>query len=258
MEPALIASTLVLGLAGAPHCTAMCAAPCTAIIGRGDSSAAMLAFHGARLASYALAGAVVAGGVASLSALSLWAPALRPLWAMVHATLLVLGLWLLWQGRQPALLARLGRQPLALAMPAGWQVVSSPGVGAGLGAGLGVDVGVDVGVDAGAPRSRNTSRAALAGGLWAAWPCGLLQSALLVAALSSSAAGGAVAMAAFAAASSAGLLFAPLVWRWLGRSGGGRAEAWALRGAGLLMALMSGWALTEGVWHRVTAYCLTL
>ena len=163
---------------------------------------------------------------------------LRPLWALVHAALLVLGLSLLWQGRQPAVLMRLGRRAVPLPAPSGWQAMKAPGLGA--------------------LRSRNTSRAAWAGSLWAAWPCGLLQSALLVAALSSSAAGGAVAMAGFAVASSAGLVFAPWVWRRLGRSSGGRAERWALRGAGLLMVSMSGWALSEGVWHRVAAYCSTL
>jgi hypothetical protein len=86
----------------------------------------------------------------------------------------------------------------------------------------------------------------------------LLQSALLVAALSNSALGGAVAMAGFATASAAGLVLAPLVGRRLGRAGSGRAEVWALRATGLLMAAMSGWALTEGLWHRFAEYCATL
>ena len=101
-------------------------------------------------------------------------------------------------------------------------------------------------------------RAGLAGGLWFAWPCGLLQSALLLAALANTATGGALAMAAFAVASSAGLLLAPVLWRRLGRSGARNAEQWALRGAGLLIVAMSGWALTQGLWHRVADYCATL
>jgi sulfite exporter TauE/SafE len=162
---------------------------------------------------------------------------LRPLWALVHASLLMLGLWLLWQGRQPALLAQLGRGA-APVQAAGWQPIAAPGVGT--------------------LHARPALQATLAGGLWFAWPCGLLQSAVMVSALSSSALGGAAAMAAFAAASSVGLLLAPLVWRWLGRGGSGRAERWALRGAGLLMALMSGWALSHGLWERFAAYCATL
>lgn len=127
MDAALIASAAALGLAGAPHCTAMCAAPCTAVVGRGGASA-QLAFHAARVASYAAAGAVVAAGTGALAALADWSPVLRPLWTMLHVAALGLGLWLLWQGRQPAWLrVRAGRAAHA-ATGAG------PG-GRGLGAG---------------------------------------------------------------------------------------------------------------------------
>lgn len=238
MEATIIASAFMLGLAGAPHCTAMCAAPCAAVIGRGQGGAGSIAFHGSRIVGYAAAGAVAAGGLATLGVLAQAAPMLRPLWALVHAGLFVLGLWLLWQGRQPALLAQFGRGAQPTLAMAGWQTVSAPAPLRAAG--------------------RRAWRAGLAGGLWFAWPCGLLQSALLVAALSNSALGGAAAMGAFAVASSAGLLLAPLVWRRLGRAGSGRAEEWALRGAGLLMAGMSGWALTGGLWHRFAAYCATL
>lgn len=242
MEATIVASAFMLGLAGAPHCTAMCAAPCAAVVGRDQGPAGTLAFHAARIAGYAGAGAVAAGGLAMLGTLSQVAPVLRPLWALVHAGLFVLGLWLLWQGRQPALLAQWGRAPQPTLALAGGQPMRGPtraSVPAGKGGGRVLPAG-------------------LAGGLWFAWPCGLLQSALLVAALSSSALGGAAAMAAFASASAAGLVLAPLVWQRLGRAGSGRAEAWALRAAGGLMAAMSGWALTEGLWHRFAEYCATL
>lgn len=238
MEATIIVSAFMLGLAGAPHCTAMCAAPCAAVVGRGAGGAGSIAFHASRIAGYAAAGAVAAGGLGTLGVLAQAAPVLRPLWALVHAGLFVLGLWLIWQGRQPALLAQFGRGVQPTLALAGWQPVRAP-----------------------APlraASGHAWRAGLAGGLWFAWPCGLLQSALLVAALSNSALGGAAAMGAFAVASSAGLLLAPLVWQRLGRAGSGRAEAWALRGAGLLMAGMSGWALTSGLWHRFAEYCATL
>lgn len=238
MEATIIASAFMLGLAGAPHCTAMCAAPCAVVVGRGDGAAGSIAFHASRVAGYAAAGAVAAGGLAMLGVLAQAAPMLRPLWALVHAGLFALGLWLLWQGRQPALLAQLGRGAQPALAWAGWQTVSAPAPSRRAG--------------------RRAWRAGLAGGLWFAWPCGLLQSALLVAALSNSALGGAAAMGAFAVASSAGLLLAPLIWQRLGRAGSGRAEAWALRGAGLLMAGMSGWALTAGLWHRFAEYCATL
>ncbi len=238
MEIAIVASTLMLGLAGAPHCAAMCGVPCAAIVGRGDAAGAALAFHSARVGGYALAGGVAAGGLVSLSALSQAVPFLRPLWALVHAGIFVLGLWLLWQGRQPALLARIGRGTGPTVAMAAWQPLMGP--------------------PGRAMHGGRPMRAALAGGAWFAWPCGLLQSALMVAALSNTAVGGAAAMAAFALTSSSGLVLAPLLWRRLGRAGSASAERWALRGAGLLLALTSGWALTEGVWHRVAAYCATL
>lgn len=243
MEVSIIASALMLGLAGAPHCTAMCSAPCAAVVGREGGAGSSIAFHLARIGGYAAVGGVAAGGVAALGVLAQAAPYVRPLWVLLHAALFVLGLWLLWQGRQPALLAQFGRalQP-ALATAggpsAGWQPMRPP-VSARPGAG-------------------HAWRAGLAGGLWVAWPCGLLQSALMVAALSNTALGGAAAMAAFALASAAGLVLAPLVWRRLGRAGSARAEAWALRAAGLMMAAMSGWALTAGLWHRFAEYCATL
>lgn len=243
MEAAIIASTLMLGLAGAPHCTAMCSAPCAAVVGRGGGLGTSAAFHLGRVASYAAVGGVAAGGVATLGVLAQAAPVVRPLWALLHAGLLMLGLWLVWQGRQPPLLAQFGRalQPsLATAGGAGggWQAVQ---VAHPRGGG-----------------AKPAWRAGVAGALWAAWPCGLLQSALVVAALSNSVVGGAAAMAVFAAASSAGLVLAPLVWRRLGRLGSALAEAWALRAAGLMMVAMSGWALAEGLWHRFAEYCAAL
>lgn len=230
MDAALILSATLLGLAGAPHCTAMCAAPCAAAVGRAGDHRATAAFHLARVAGYAAAGAVVASAVGALAALSQLSPLLRPLWTMVQALALVLGLWLLWTGRQPAWMADLGRAPAAPAVAGGgWQAVRGP------------------------------ARAALAGGLWVGWPCGLLQGALLVASMAGSAAGGALAMAGFALASAPGLLLAPWLWRTLSVGGDASArERWAIRAAGAMLAVAAGWALSHGLWQRVAAYCATL
>ena len=57
-----------------------------------------------------------------------------------------------------------------------------------------------------------TARSAGLGLAWVAWPCGLLQSALLVAALANMPASGALVMAGFAGASAAGLLLGPALW----------------------------------------------
>jgi len=226
MDSALVLSATLLGLAGAPHCAAMCGAACTAITRRAPGSAATATFHVARAAGYAAAGAVAAASVGALSLLGQWSPALRPLWTLVQLAALALGLWLLATGRQPAWLEGLGRGAgREAAVPGGWQ------------------------------RLRGPAESALAGSLWFAWPCGLLQSALLVAALANHPLGGAAAMGAFALASSVGLVAAPWLWLRLSGSAAAGSAAWAVRAAGGLLAATSGWALGHGLWQQVLAYC---
>jgi uncharacterized protein len=216
---ALVAAATVLGVASAPHCAAMCAAPCAAVVGRGQGQ---LPFQAARVAGYAAAGAVVAASVGATAALAQWSPALRPLWVLLHTGLLGLGLWMLWQGRQPAWLGAAGRVPAS----AGWAPVRGPS---------------------------RPLRAVAAGALWVGWPCGLLQSALLLASLTGHAAAGAAAMAGFAVSSSAGLLAGPWVWQRLGGRAG--LEPLLVRGAGALLALGSLVALGQGIWRPLLAWC---
>lgn len=226
---ALIASGALLGLAGAPHCAAMCSAPCAAAVGAGGKSSSV-AFQLARVAGYALGGGAAAFSVTALAAWSTFSPALRPLWTLLNAAALVLGAWLLWHGRQPAWLARLGRVPPPAAVRVGgWQAIRMP------------------------------LRAAGAGAAWVAWPCGLLQSALVVAALNSSVAGGAATMAVFALASAPGLVAGPWAMRRLlsGQSAVAR-EAWATRGAGLMLLGASVWALLHQLGPQVAAFCRSL
>lgn len=228
MNSTLFLGALMLGLAGTPHCAAMCGAACAAVGGQG-SPASRVAFHAARLAAYALAGALVASSVNLLSSLGGLSPALRPLWSLVHAGALALGLWLLWRGRQPAWLerlARVGERAAPQGTPAGWQRVRGP------------------------------AKAAAAGSLWVAWPCGLLQSALVMAALANTAAAGAAVMAGFALVSGAGLALAPWLWGRLRAAGGSAAVAMlATRAAGALLAAASAWALARGLWPPAGAYC---
>ena len=240
MDLALIASALLLGLAGSPHCAVMCGAPCAALLGAGrggDASARTLAFHAARVGGYALAGAVAAAGVGVLALAGTAAPLVRPLWTLLHMAAFALGLWLLITARQPAFMTRLGRQRQTApalaeaagtggAATAGWQVMSSPWT------------------------------AAAAGSAWVAWPCGLLQSALVVAALTHTPQAGATAMAGFALASAGGLQAAPWIARRLS-TWGDAAAAWAVRLAGLALAAGSGWAFGHDLWGRVVAYCTT-
>jgi uncharacterized protein len=226
MDAALFGSALALGLAGAPHCVAMCAAPCAAATA-GGGFGRQLSFHGARAAGYALAGALAAASVNSLGVLAAVSPMFKPLWTGLHAAALALGVWLAWMGRQPQWLERVGRRPTAEPMRRGWQVVRGPG------------------------------RTVAAGALWVAWPCGLLQSAVLVAALADTPWTGAAVMAVFALATGAGLTAAPWAWRRLGRGGPAAAigATVGVRVAGLLLAASSGWVLTRGLWHQVAAYC---
>lgn len=231
MDQALLISAVLMGLAGTPHCLAMCGAACTAATG-GGRTGALWAFHGGRLLAYSVAGGVAAASVGSLATLGQAVAALRPLWTLVHIAALALGLFLLWQGRQPGWMERLGRvRAQAVEHRAGerWQVVAGSARSAGFGL------------------------------AWVAWPCGLLQSALLVAGLANSAMGGALVMAGFAAASAAGLVLGPVLWRRV--AGGPGAAAWvsghtAVRCAGLALALASAWALGHGLWLRFAAWCL--
>ncbi len=229
LDLALIASAAMLGLAGTPHCALMCGAACAAATGRAGASgqgtaSAVWAFHLGRAASYAAGGAVAAGSVGALAALAQLSPALRPVWTLLHAAAFGLGLWLLWQGRQPAWMAHIGRRPKStVALAGGWQRIKLP------------------------------VKATSVGAMWVAWPCGLLQSALLVSAMSNTVWGGATAMASFALASSGGLLLAPWAWRRWGRSEA--AQSGATRVAGGLLAGASAWALGHGLWGQVAAYC---
>jgi sulfite exporter TauE/SafE len=241
MDQALFLSAVLMGLAGTPHCLAMCGAACTAAAG-GGRARNLLPFHLGRLLAYSAAGAVAAASVGSLAAMGQAVAALRPLWTLVHIAALALGFYLVWQGRQPGWMERLGRTrgPTTVDHRGGerWQVMAAPARSAGLGL------------------------------AWVAWPCGLLQSALLVAALANTPASGALVMAGFAGASAAGLLLGPALW-W--RLSGARARAgadagagsaaavgapsMAVRWAGAALAAASAWALGHGLWMRVAAWC---
>ena len=105
-------TALLMGLAGTVHCVAMCGATSAAAVRTCAAARPRIgwpAFHLGRLAGYALAGAVAASSVAGLAQLGQWSPALRPLWTLAHLAAMALGLVLLWRGRQPAWLDRLGR-----------------------------------------------------------------------------------------------------------------------------------------------------
>jgi uncharacterized protein len=236
MDSALILAAAALGVAGVPHCAAMCGPTCVALVSgssKEGQTARSLAFLAARTAGYAAAGALAAASVGTLSTFAHETAWLRPLWGLLHAGAMALGLWLLITGRQPHWMSQLGRARGAQAHSVvEFQSVAGPrrwpaGMGRCLGAGM----------------------------LWVAWPCGLLQSALLVASLGNSPGSGALAMAVFAVISALPLHAAP--WLWTRMSGGRQAgfQTLAVRLAGALLVFGSGFALGKDLWHQVASYC---
>ena len=214
----LIAAAALAGLAGSPHCVAMCGAACAGI--GGGAARRSLAFQAGRLAGYALLGAATAASAATLQWTLAHTPLVKPFWAMFHVAVLLLGASLVWLGAQPAMLERGAEQV--------WRALRIRT--------LGLD----------------TARwPLLAGALWALLPCGLLYSALMLAALADSAAGGAAVMASFALASGLGLQFGAALWCRT-RASTGR---WGVRVAGIALVAASAWALGQGLQHEIAAWC---
>ncbi len=227
MELTLAATALLMGLAGGPHCVAMCGAACGAM-GRtqaGQSTRALWVFQAGRLAGYSALGALAAASMQGLGWLSVQSAALRPVWTLFHVSAALLGLMLLWQARQPIWLEDSARKV--------WQGVRS----------VTVNLKGNVAL---APIG-------MMGILWALLPCGLLYSALLVAAMTSSAAQGAGVMALFALGSGVSLMAGP--WLWLRLRGQGSGQ-WAIRIAGLALLASSAWALWMGLVHNTAPWCL--
>ena len=171
---------------------------------------------------------------ASMAALGRWAqlaPMLQPLWSALHAALLVWGLWLLFSGRLPAT-----RASLSNTTTDGWQRMRGPVRSAGIGL------------------------------AWIALPCGMLQSALLLAALGNGPAEGAAVMAAFWLGAGPVLWLAPSLWLRLAGSARGAeagagaarlAQGWPVRLAGATVVVSSGWVLAGGLISRAAAWCFS-
>jgi hypothetical protein len=230
---ALSLSALLMGLAGSPHCVAMCSSACGGVAkacGGDRPQHAMLALQGGRLLGYSAVGALAAASVSALGSWSAVTPALRPVWSAFHLAALWLGLWLLWRGEPPGWLRLFGQRV------ASWVQQRALRSGSGTGSGGG-----------------HWWQAGLLGSAWVALPCGLLQSALIVASLADGAAQGAAVMASFAVGSGVGLWVGPALW-W--RFSGGRLDATtgpitAARLGGAVLVGLSAWALGHGLWERL-------
>jgi uncharacterized protein len=222
MQTSMAITALFMGLAGGPHCVAMCGAACAGISrAAGErSTRALWSFQVSRMVGYALFGAFAAGSVQGLAWLGTNTTVLRPVWTMFHVAALLLGAVLIWQARQPAWIENLGQSIWRKARP--------------LMASMGQRAPVVLGV------------------AWALMPCGLLYSALLVASLSANALEGAAIMALFSIGTSISLTAGP--WLLL-RLRGGRSGAWGIRLAGVALAATSGWALWMGITNPTGLWC---
>ena len=105
MDAALVASATLMGLAGMPHCAAMCSAPCA--LAGGKRPLKLLAGRGL---GYAAAGAVAAASAQALARVSQGAALLQPAWALLQSALLLLGLTLLVRGRMPLWLSAVSQR----------------------------------------------------------------------------------------------------------------------------------------------------
>jgi uncharacterized protein len=223
MSFALALSALLMGLAGGPHCIAMCGAACAGVTRAGSASPAraLAAFQVGRLAGYAAAGAAAAFAVDSLGWLTTNSAALRPVWTLFHLAVLAWGLMLVTKAHQPMWVSAAGRSIWSRVRPA-----------------VGASGGVFV-----------------TGALWTFMPCGLLYSALLVASLSGSPLAGAASMALFALGSGLSLALAPPLLAKLAQFGDRFRQDWGTRVAGLLLVLAALWALWMDLAHRIAIWC---
>ncbi len=235
-QSALAGTALLMGLAGGPHCVAMCGAACAGVIrivrapsqgsvaaleGFPRSSAGAVAFHAGRVAGYAAAGAVAAAAVQSVAFASAYVAALRPAWVLLHVFVLAWGLMLAALGRQPLWAHRVGRLLAARLRPL---------------------TGSAFGVLA-------------TGALWVTMPCGLLYSALMLASLANGPVQGAFVMALFAAGSGVSLVVAPWLWQRLRWRFSASRKEWGTRLAGAVLALVALQALGIDLRRQIELWC---
>lgn len=224
MQTSLFLTALLMGLAGGPHCIAMCGAACAGIgqAGAERKNSALWSFQGGRVLGYSALGALAAASMRGLGWLTVQSAALRPAWTLFHVATMVLGLLLLIKAQQPVWLEQVGRKI--------WSRARALAAGRGRGAPL------------------------VIGMLWTFLPCGLLYSALLVAALTGQVLEGAAVMALFALGTSVSMMAGP--WLWLRLYGNGSGD-WGVRLAGLALAASSVWALWMAYAHNGAPWCVT-
>ena len=222
MSSSLAVTAFLMGLAGGPHCVAMCGVACAGIgqaAGVG-ASRSMLGFQIGRLVGYSLIGGLAAASVSALGWLTVQSAAIRPLWSLLHVAALVLGGLLLLHGRQPLWLDAAAKRI--------WRQVRVWGGHYG------------------------QATPVVMGTFWALMPCGLLYSALILAALTANVLEGAMSMAMFALGSSLSLWSGPWLFLQLKNLGDGTL---GIRIAGLSLVVISVGSLWMGLVHNQAPWC---
>lgn len=219
VSSALTYSAFLMGLAGGPHCVAMCGAACASFTQASDKPYAIQFYHVGRLCGYALLGALATFGITSIAWLSNYTAAFHPLWTFFHVLVFFWGLLLVVYARQPVWVDRTGRNI--------WKQVKN--------------------------LSRVQGGYFYIGMLWALMPCGLLYSALIIASFNGNPLGGAASMAAFAIGSSLSLVFAPWIWFKLKTN---LVEPYGMRLAGLMLSAASAWAIWMELTHHTKIWCI--
>ncbi len=219
MHTALIYSALLMGLAGGPHCVAMCGAACASFTQASQKPHAIYFYHVGRFCGYALLGAIATFAMQGIAWLSSYSATLHPVWTFFHILVFFWGMILLIYARQPIWVDVAGRSV--------WLYVNKLSLVHGGYFYIGM--------------------------LWALMPCGLLYSALVMASFNGHPLGGALSMAAFAMGSSLWLFCAPWLWLKLKATS---AEFYGMRLAGLLLSGASAWAIWMSITHHAKVWCM--
>ena len=238
----LLGTGFLMGLAGGPHCLAMCATPCTAVALESAQDRQTISlravdnvhtrrpgqrrvhrwlqFHLGRLLGYGALGAAAAYAFGALAWFADRTSILYPVWVLMHLAALTWGLLLLFQARQPRWVEQCGRRL--------WQSVRG--------------------------RLQSSVGALGVGVMWALLPCGLLYSAVTVAALAGEVLLGAASMVAFGVGSGLWLLAGAWLWKRIPHLPRWR-EAWGMRAAGAMLAAVSLVALWLDVAYSPSQWC---
>ncbi|WP_229007542.1 sulfite exporter TauE/SafE family protein [Methylophilus sp. Leaf408] len=234
MLASLLLTAFVMGLAGGPHCIAMCGAACGAMQTPSHVKSIPIrlvktvpwSFYLGRMLGYGMLGALAAQSLRGLAWLSNQSQVFQPLWTFSHTLIFAWGFLLLVTGQQPQ-----------------WAVQGAQKVWAWI--------------------KQHTRHARFnflfTGMVWALLPCGLLYSAVMLASLQSQWLQGALVMMAFAIGSATVMAIAPVLWQ----SGQQALPTWfkettGMRISGMMLVILSLIALWMDLIHHDKLWCQVL